>query len=184
MRELARRELQRHSEFRVITVSDGVSAVRSAEQLQPDLIVLDIGLPGLDGLSAARQIRQLSPTSRIVFLTQESSPDIVDEALELGAYGYLHKMQATFLLPTVEAILNGASIGADRAHRAQFVSDDETLLTMAERFLAAAMGDGRAAVAIASRTHRAQLVDGLTRLGVNLHKDRCLLENKVEEEAS
>jgi DNA-binding NarL/FixJ family response regulator len=68
-------------------VSDGLEAVRQAEKLKPDLILLDIGLPTLTGLEAARQIHKLAPESRIVFLTQESSADVVQEALNLGAWG-------------------------------------------------------------------------------------------------
>src|SRR5262245_32785135 len=69
--------------------SDGLEAVRLAQQLTPDLILLDIGLPGLDGIAAARQIRELCPHSKIVFVSQESSTDVVQEALALGANAYV-----------------------------------------------------------------------------------------------
>ena len=69
--------------------SDGLEAVRKAEELQPDLILLDIGLPNLNGIEAARQIRKLSPESKILFLSQESSVDVVEETLSLGARGYV-----------------------------------------------------------------------------------------------
>jgi CheY-like chemotaxis protein len=89
-------------------VSDGLEAVRQAEKLKPDLILLDIGLPTLTGLEAARQIHKLAPESRIVFLTQESSADVVQEALNLGAWGYVVKTRAAIdLLPAVEAVLEG-----------------------------------------------------------------------------
>ena len=68
-------------------MSDGLDAVQRAEELQPDLIVLDIGLPTLSGIEAARRIRKLSPRSKIIFLTQESSADVVREALAMGARG-------------------------------------------------------------------------------------------------
>src|SRR6266850_2193898 len=74
--------------------SDGLEGVRKAGELKPDLILLDIGLPGLNGLDAARQIRKLSPESKIIFVSQESSPDIVQEALSLGALGYVIKARA------------------------------------------------------------------------------------------
>jgi DNA-binding NarL/FixJ family response regulator len=67
--------------------SDEVEAVWRAEELQPDLILLDIGLPALNGIEAARQIRKLAPESKIIFVSQESSPDLVQEALSLGARG-------------------------------------------------------------------------------------------------
>jgi DNA-binding NarL/FixJ family response regulator len=70
----------------ICEVADGWEAVQKAEELKPDLILLDIGLPTLNGIEAARQIRKLAPESRIVFLTQESSPDVVQEALSLGAW--------------------------------------------------------------------------------------------------
>jgi DNA-binding NarL/FixJ family response regulator len=83
------------SELQVICeVSDGLEAVQKAEELQPDLILLDIGLPNLNGIEAARQIRRLSPQSKILFVSQESSPDVIEEALSFGAMGYVIKAHA------------------------------------------------------------------------------------------
>jgi DNA-binding NarL/FixJ family response regulator len=88
--------------------SDGVEAVRKAEELQPDLILMDIGLPSLSGIEAARRIRKLAPMSKILFLSQETSGDVVDEALRLGAPGYIVKAHAgSELLAAVEAVLQG-----------------------------------------------------------------------------
>ena len=70
--------------------------------------MLDIGLPSLNGIDAARRIRKLSPKSKILFMSQESSPDVVQEALALGALGYVVKSHAgSELLPAVEAVLQG-----------------------------------------------------------------------------
>jgi DNA-binding NarL/FixJ family response regulator len=83
--------------------SDGLGAVHRAEELKPDLILLDIGLPTLNGIEAARQIRQLCPESKIIFVNQESDADIVQEALSFGALGYLKKgypMQNPSIVPT------------------------------------------------------------------------------------
>jgi DNA-binding NarL/FixJ family response regulator len=92
----------------VCNVSDGSQAVRKAEELKPDLIVLDIGLPKLNGIEAARQIRQLSPTSKIVFLSQNNDHEVVRAALGIGALGYVHKTDArSQLLPAVYAVLLG-----------------------------------------------------------------------------
>jgi DNA-binding NarL/FixJ family response regulator len=86
-------------------VSDGLGAVLKAAELQPDLILLDIGLPRLSGIEAARQIRKVSPESKIVFVSQESSFEIVQEAFRLGALGYVVKRRAGIdLLPAVEAV--------------------------------------------------------------------------------
>jgi DNA-binding NarL/FixJ family response regulator len=98
--------LETSPELQVIgRVSDGLDAVQRAEELQPDLIVLDIGLPTLSGIEAARRIRKLSPRSKIIFLTQESSADVVREALNFGAKGYVLKTNAgSELLAAVEAV--------------------------------------------------------------------------------
>jgi DNA-binding NarL/FixJ family response regulator len=99
--------LEKRRDLQIICeVSDGLEAVKKAEELKPDLILMDIGLPGLNGLDAARQIRKLAPESKIIFLSQESSPDIVQEALNLGALGYVVKARAgSELLPAVESVL-------------------------------------------------------------------------------
>jgi DNA-binding NarL/FixJ family response regulator len=77
-----------------------------AQQLQPDLILLDIGLPTLNGIEAARRIREVSPKSRILFVSENRSPEIADEAFRTGACGYVVKAAATSeLLPAVEAVL-------------------------------------------------------------------------------
>ena len=88
--------------------SDGLEAVQKAEEMKPDLILLDIGLPSLNGIAAARQIRKLSPESKIIFLSQESSADIIQEALNLGAWAYVVKTRAeTDLLAAVDSVLRG-----------------------------------------------------------------------------
>jgi DNA-binding NarL/FixJ family response regulator len=92
----------------ICEVSNGLEAVQKAEELKPDLILLDIGLPGLNGIEAARQIRQLATQSKIIFVSQESSPEVVQEALSLGAWGYIVKPRAASdLVVAVEAVLEG-----------------------------------------------------------------------------
>jgi DNA-binding NarL/FixJ family response regulator len=87
---------------------DGLEAVQKAEELQPDLILLDIGLPFLNGIEAARHIRKLSPQSKILFVSQESSPDVVEEALSSGAMGYVIKAHAgRELLVAMQAVREG-----------------------------------------------------------------------------
>jgi DNA-binding NarL/FixJ family response regulator len=85
---------------------DGLEAVRKAQELRPDLILLDIGLPGLNGIQAARQILKLSPPPRILFVSENRSKDIAQEALRSGAGGYVVKSDAANeLLPAVESVL-------------------------------------------------------------------------------
>jgi DNA-binding NarL/FixJ family response regulator len=89
-------------------VSDGLEAVQKAVELRPDLILLDIGLPSLNGIEVARKMRSLVPESKIIFLTQDYSADLVEEALSLGARGYVAKIKAQVdLFAAVEAALLG-----------------------------------------------------------------------------
>jgi DNA-binding NarL/FixJ family response regulator len=84
--------LGKNTNLQVISeVSDGLEAVQKAEVLHPDLILLDVGLPSLNGIEAARRIRKLSPESKILFVSQECSADVVQEALAVGAQGYVVK---------------------------------------------------------------------------------------------
>ena len=101
--------LQKQTELQVIgEVSDGLEAVQQAEELQPDLILLDIGLPTLNGIEAARRIRKVSPASRILFVSENRSADIAEEALSTGASGYVVKSDTgSELLPAVKAVLEG-----------------------------------------------------------------------------
>jgi DNA-binding NarL/FixJ family response regulator len=92
----------------ICEVSDGLEAVQKAKDLQPDLILLDIGLPNLNGIEAARQIRKLSPQSKILFVSQESSPDVIEKAMSFGAMGYVVKAHAgSDLLVAMEAVREG-----------------------------------------------------------------------------
>jgi DNA-binding NarL/FixJ family response regulator len=106
--------LQVHPEWQVVCeVSDGLEAVQKAKELRPDLILLDIGLPGLNGIEAARRIRQLSPNSRIVFLSADNSQDVVQVALSTGAQSCVHKTRASNdLLPAIDAVLRVNNLSA------------------------------------------------------------------------
>jgi DNA-binding NarL/FixJ family response regulator len=76
--------------------SDGLEATRMSAELQPDLVLLDIGLPGLNGFDAARKIRHLSPNSKIVFLSLNWSKAMVWEAQELGAHAFISKLDVEY----------------------------------------------------------------------------------------
>jgi DNA-binding NarL/FixJ family response regulator len=124
-------------------ISDGLEAVHKAEELQPDLIVLDIGLPSLNGVDAARRIRKLSPESRILFMSQESSADVVQETLSLGAMGYVVKAYAgSELLAAVGEVLeNRQFIGSGLSgHYFSAVSDSKAIERSNELFPSLALG--------------------------------------------
>jgi DNA-binding NarL/FixJ family response regulator len=88
--------------------SDGLEAVRTAEELKPDLIVLDIGLPSVNGIEVARRIRKLCPECKILFMSQESSVDVAQAAFSLGAMGYVVKAHAgSELLAAMESVCQG-----------------------------------------------------------------------------
>jgi CheY-like chemotaxis protein len=108
-RRLVSSILQNKLELRtILEASDGVEAVALAQALQPDLILLDIGLPKLNGIEVARRIRVVAPRSKILFLSQESSVNVVQSAFSVGASGYVVKMDAGSELPTaVKAVLRG-----------------------------------------------------------------------------
>jgi len=164
--------LQARPEWQVICeASDGLEAVRNAAELKPDLVLLDIGLPKLNGIDAARQIRQLSPSSRIIFLSLHDSPDVVQAALSTGALGYVRKTDAgRELLPAVDAVLRGKQFvrgtvkdseftdppraKVPHRHEVQFYSDEALLLDTFARFVAAALKVGNAAIVVATESHR------------------------------
>lgn len=87
---------------------DGIEAVHKSAELQPDVILLDIALPYLNGFAAARQIVALAPDSKILFLSELASTGIIGEALRLGAFGCIQKSDAALdLLTAVEAANKG-----------------------------------------------------------------------------
>ena len=108
-RRLTSSLLEKRPEFQIIgQASDGLEAIQKAEELQPDLILLDIGLPKLNGMEAAKRIRILAPRTKILIVSQVSDSDVVGEALQLGAMGYVFKSNAgSELLPAIEAVLGG-----------------------------------------------------------------------------
>ena len=101
--------LRKKPELQILSeVSDGLEAVQKAKELQPDLILLDIELPHLNGIEAASRIRQVSPGAKIIFLTQNNDKEVVAAALITGAHGYVLKTDAgSELLTAVAAVLRG-----------------------------------------------------------------------------
>ncbi|HEV2730384.1 MAG TPA: response regulator [Terriglobales bacterium] len=180
----------------IFEASDGGQAIELARALHPDLILLDIGLPKLNGIEAARRIRELSPKSRILFVSQESSVDIVQEAFSAGASGYVVKTDAAReLAMAVKAVLRGARFvgirfaghgftGPSNAatpqsalhsqersaarHEAGFYSDDAAFLSAFTGFAGAALRAGNSVIVLATESHRNSLLMRLQKYGVDI----------------
>jgi DNA-binding NarL/FixJ family response regulator len=97
------------NEFDVVgTVGDGLELIRTATALRPDVIVLDLNMPLMNGLDAARQVKQILPETKLIFLTVTADVDIAAEAFERGASGYLLKTCASpDLVMAVRDVLRG-----------------------------------------------------------------------------
>jgi DNA-binding NarL/FixJ family response regulator len=108
-RRFIRSILQKEPAVRsILEAADGEEAVELAQELQPDVILLDVGLPSLNGIESAARICNLAPKSKILFISQESSQDIVREALVTGANGYVVKTDVgAELLTGIRAVLRG-----------------------------------------------------------------------------
>ena len=88
--------------------SDGLEAIEKIKEAQPELVLLDMGLPKLNGIEVLKQALVISPSIRIIVLTQENSADFVQEAVRLGAMGYVNKADArTELLRAIDSVLQG-----------------------------------------------------------------------------
>jgi DNA-binding NarL/FixJ family response regulator len=99
----------------VIEASDGLEAVRIAPELSPDLVLLDLGLPSLNGIEVAHRLCKTVPDTKVLFVTQEEDADVVREALNNGAKGYVLKAEAgAELLPAIEAALRGEAFVSSR----------------------------------------------------------------------
>jgi DNA-binding NarL/FixJ family response regulator len=119
-RRTARELLRERPGIQVICeAADGLEAVQKAAELKPDLIVLDMGLPKLNGIEAARQIRLLSPCSKIIYLSQENSLDLEELALSTGAQGFVHKARAqSELLAAIDAVLGAYRVSHTQGKQA------------------------------------------------------------------
>jgi DNA-binding NarL/FixJ family response regulator len=98
----------------IYQASDGLEAVQKAIELQPDIILLDIGLLVMDGVEAARHIRNLAPQTKVLFLTENHSSEVAKEVLLHGASGYVVKSDAAAqLLAAVQAVIHGERFVSD-----------------------------------------------------------------------
>ena len=159
--------------------ADGLEAVQKARSCQPDLILLDIGLPKLNGMEVARHVRELAPAAKILFLSVDSDTDLLREVLSLGA-GYIHKSHLhNALFPAMEAVRRGEQFvrrelafkkraDGTRRHEVQFYSSHGILLESFARFLATTLGCGDGAIVLATKSHREGLVERLKAEGLDL----------------
>ena len=174
--------LQRRPDFQTFEAADGLEGVQRAEALQPDLILLDLNLPKLHGFEAAEQIRTVAPHARLLFLSQESSSEIVQKALSLGALAYVQKVSAaTDLLSAIDAVLAGQRFVSRsvaftepvaaphlRRHEILFCSDDAAVVDGFARYVAAALNASDAAIVLATKSHRTDVLQALRRQGVDI----------------
>jgi DNA-binding NarL/FixJ family response regulator len=172
----------------LLEASDGLEAVCRAADLRPDLILLDIGLPTLDGIKAARRIRDLSPNSKILFLSEENSPEVAEAALKAGGSGYVVKSDAgRELSAAVKALIEGKRYISAKLvgqvffdipdaypsegqsfHELQIYSNDEYFLDGFTSFIAGGLHAGNAVVVLATEAHRQGLVQKLQTQGFDL----------------
>ena len=184
-RRKVRSLFQARPEWQVMAEAvDGPEAIQKAEELKPDLIVLDIGLPKLNGIEAAQRIRQLSSSSKIIFLSQYNDLDVMRAALGTGAQGYVCKTDAgRALLPAADAALRGrqfvsssikgfestdtGGVKAPHRHELMMFSDDTVLLDSFTRFIAPALKADNAAIALVTKSHQESLRQRLKAEGVD-----------------
>jgi two-component system nitrate/nitrite response regulator NarL len=108
-RRFVRSTLQKRPELQIIgEASDGLEAVQKAAEMKPDLILLDIGLPTLNGIEVSRRLSTIVPNATILVVSQDNDADVARAVLSDGASGYVVKLDANReLLPAVEAVLLG-----------------------------------------------------------------------------
>lgn len=166
--------------------SDGLEAVQRAQDLQPDLIVLDIGLPTINGIEAARRIRTVAPDSKILFLSENNSVEIAEEAFRTGADAYLVKSTAAQkLVPALDAVLQGDRfvclglanhdlislrdrISGKPSHQVEFYKGDSLFVDGFATAVEAALRTANAMVVIASESHLAGIQQRLRSDGVDI----------------
>jgi DNA-binding NarL/FixJ family response regulator len=190
-RRHVRSALDQHARFHIVAEAvDGPDAVRQAHALRPDLILLDISLPSMNGIEAARHIVARDPSARILFVSEHRSGDVAGAALETGALGYVIKSDAgRDLLAAMDAAVRGRCFVSSRLahlakspsagthgapepwwHEVGFYSDERALLDDYTRVAETALARGHMFVLLSCSTRRAQLQDRLRRRGVDLER--------------
>jgi DNA-binding NarL/FixJ family response regulator len=181
IRDYVRSVLRRRPDLHVIgEASDGVLAVRAVLEFEPDLILLDIGLPHLNGIEVARRVREVLPLCKIILLTEIRSWSFVEDALHCGAAGYVVKSDAgRELLQAIDAVLQGIQfvsssiedgrssevLASQRHHEAGFFTDEQQLLDHVSDFLTFTLKAGNSAIVVAPDTQRSGILKRLTASG-------------------
>jgi CheY-like chemotaxis protein len=167
--------LQQRPDVRIVGESaNGLDAIQQAAALRPDVVLLDVGLPGLSGIEVASRLRVVVPDAKLMFVTIESSFEVVEEAFSSGAHGYVYKPRALRdVLPVLDAIIRGGRfVGgleriargdslASHRHHVLFYSSDAVLLDGFSRFIAGALSEGNAVIACVSEERDQSLQRGL-----------------------
>lgn len=111
--------IQEHPEWELVgEATDGKDAVAQANELKPDLAIVDIGMPLLDGLDATKQMLTVNPSARILILTMHDSEDVIERAINAGAKGYVLKADVgSEMVRAVRALLNGQTFFTQKAAR-------------------------------------------------------------------
>ena len=191
--------LQQRADLQIVgEAEDGWDAIRQAEALRPDVVLLDIGLPRLSGIEAAGRIRALIPDVKLLFVTIESSLEIVEQAFSGGAHGYVYKPRAfRDVLPVLDAILGGAQFvsgGLERVahgdslashrHEVVFYSSDAVLVGTFSRFIAGALAVGNVVIVLVTEAHDQRIRHRLRASHVDvaraIREQRYLLVNPSE----
>jgi DNA-binding NarL/FixJ family response regulator len=168
--------LQRRADLLIVgEAAGGLDAIGQAEALRPDVVTLDIGLPVLSGLEVAGRIRARVPDAKLMFVTNESSLEVMEQAFRTGAHGYVYKPRAQRdVLPVLDAIIRGGrfvSGGLERIaqgdslashrHDVVFCASDAVLIGAFSRFIAGQLGEGNAVVAAVTAAHERGLQSSL-----------------------
>jgi DNA-binding NarL/FixJ family response regulator len=172
-------------------VSDGIEALQKARDLKPDVILLDVGLPGVDGIQAARRMLAHDPGVRILFVTEQRSLDVAEAALCAGARGYIVKSDVgRELLPAMDAVVDGgrfisaklagrivdASSHGLRSHEAGFYPDESSLLKDYVRFAEGALDAGNGLIMVVTTARRDRIYQELQARGIDI--DRAVRERR------
>jgi DNA-binding NarL/FixJ family response regulator len=173
-------QLQARPDLLVVgEASNGWEAIRKAELLKPDLILLDVGLQGMNGIMAASLLGHVAPDSKILFVSLHDLPAMVRAAFTEGARGYLVKSRvAKELLRAIDQVLSGnlfvdteisSSDSTDDGHLVQFYEDDRSLTVFLNSIVTTALRSEQSVIMIATKVHRDALNEQLRSHGIDVH---------------